>query len=223
MTHSQHPLMLATALAAGLAVLTAPAGGPARADENTPAAIDPGFVPDTGQINRGFDPPVPSAAPASRPIPTPEQARAALMSPDPLQTAAGQSPATTTGLAASGDTQQQGPIGATVQTMPAKFSERNDILDRVPIMAWPLLLSDQQRQQIYQAVMADQAQPVADADKLALSSALSTDQALNGMHPLPESVRGIVNAMGLKYVKAKDKVWLVDPATRTVVDQITAS
>lgn len=232
MIHSQHPFLVATALTAVLAAFTMTAGGQARADENTVAPIDRGFVPDTGQINLGFDPPVPSAFPTGRPIPTPEEARAALMSPDPLQMPAGQGLAATTGSGGNADgtqpadiggMQPQGPIGATVQTMPAKFSKRNDILDRVPIMAWPMLLSDQQRQQIYQAVMAEPSQPAADADKLALSSALSADQALNDMHPLPESVRGIINVTGLKYVKAKDKVWLIEPATRIVVNQITAS
>src|SRR5450631_206659 len=94
----------------------------------------------------------------------------------------------TTGSAASsssGSTASplpQGPIGSTGQTAPTKFSKRNEILDRVPIMAWPMSLSDQERQQIYQAVMADKSQPAANADKLAPASELSTDQALNDMH-----------------------------------------
>src|SRR5260370_699433 len=48
-----------------------------------------------------------------------------------------------------------GPIGATMQTMPAKFSHRNDLLDHMPVVAWPLPLDEQQRQQIYKAVMED--------------------------------------------------------------------
>ena len=89
-------------------------------------------------------------------------------------------------------------------------------------MAIPLPLSDQQRKQIYDAVMADKAQPVADADALKPASELSPDQALNGMHPLPESVRSIDGVARLYFVKAKDKVLLVEPATRTVVGQITS-
>ena len=84
----------------------------------------------------------------------------------------------------------QGPIGSFGQTIPAKFSKRNDILDHVPIMALPLRLTDEQRKQIYDAVMADKSQPVAGADALKPTSELSPDQALNGMRPLPESVRG---------------------------------
>lgn len=133
----------------------------------------------------------------------------------------------TTGSAASSSSgstaspSPQGPIGSTGQTAPTKFSKRNEILDRVPIMAWPMSLSDQERQQIYQAVMADKSQPAANADKLAPASELSTDQALNGMHALPASLGDIAAVTGLKYVKAKDKVLLVQASTRTVVEQIT--
>jgi hypothetical protein len=104
--------------------------------------------------------------------------------------------------------------------MPTKFSKRNDILDRVPIMALPLPLTDQERQRIYQAVMADKATAASDADDLVPASELSTNQALYETHPLPTSVRDIGAVKLLQYVKTKDKVLLVEPATRTVVDQI---
>lgn len=113
-----------------------------------------------------------------------------------------------------------GPIGAVGQTIPAKFSKRNDILDRTPIMAYPLKLSDDERRQIFQAVMADKPAAAAGADALIPASELSTEQALQGMHPLPEGVHGIAQIRGFKYVKGKDKVLLVEPSTRTVVDQI---
>ncbi len=98
----------------------------------------------------------------------------------------------TTGHRPGGDVKQNqsGPIGATGQTMPAKFSARNDVLDRAPIMAFTPKLSDQDRQQILQAVMADKSQVAADADTLQPASELSTSQALNDMHALPESVSG---------------------------------
>ena len=115
-----------------------------------------------------------------------------------------------------------GPIGATGQTMPSKFSQRNDILDRVPIMAMPMALTLPQRQRIYQSVMADTAQqPRADAQALAPATILSTEQALNETQALPESLNDIDLLKGLRYIKAKDKVLLVWPATRIVVDAIT--
>jgi hypothetical protein len=115
-----------------------------------------------------------------------------------------------------------GPIGATGQTMPSKFSERNDVLDRLPMMALPLRLTDEERQQIFKAIMADQTPPVANADALTPASELSADQALNGMRPFPASVSGIEALNKLAYVKGKTKVLLVIPSTRTVVDEIAS-
>ena len=68
--------------------------------------------------------------------------------------------------------------------------------------------------------MADKSQPAADADTLQPASELSTSQALNDMHALPESVSGISGVNQLKYLKAKTKVLLVEPSTRIVVDEI---
>jgi len=126
------------------------------------------------------------------------------------------------GSAASRELPPSGPIGSVGETIPAKFSRRNDILDRTPIMAWPLPLSHGQRKQIYDAVMAEKSQPVAGADAIKPASELSPNQALNDMHPLPESVRGIDGASRLYYIKANDKVLLIEPNVRTVVGQITA-
>jgi hypothetical protein len=126
------------------------------------------------------------------------------------------------GLSAAGEPPPSGPIGSTGETIPAKFSKRNEILDRTPTMALPLPLTDQQRMQIYDAVMADGSQPVAGADELKPASELSTDQTLNGMRPLPESLRGIDGLGKLQYVKGKNKVLLVEPSTRTVVEQINS-
>ncbi|HEY6753917.1 MAG TPA: hypothetical protein VI077_04280 [Pseudolabrys sp.] len=130
--------------------------------------------------------------------------------------------ATTTGKgsSAAGEPPPSGPIGSFGETIPAKFSERNDILDRTPTMALPLPLTDQQRSQILDAILADTSPVAAGADSLKPASELSTDQALNGMHPLPESLRGIDGLAKLQYVKGKNKVLLVEPSTRIVVDEI---
>lgn len=137
---------------------------------------------------------------------------------------AGANPAGATGDASTAvamDT-RPGPIGATGQTMPSKFSERNVILDRVPIMAMPFALTKEQRQRIYQTVMDDKSlEAVAGADTLVPASELSTEQALTGAQPLPNSLQDIEALKGLQIVKAKNKVLLVTPATRTVRDEIT--
>ena len=114
----------------------------------------------------------------------------------------------------------EGPIGATGQTMPSTLSKRNDILDRVPIMAQPMALNDEQRRQIYRAVMADKAPAATDADALAPASQLTTHQALNETHPLPAGLAGIPNIKDLTFLKTKNKVLLIEPATRIVVEEI---
>lgn len=260
MRHSQHHILLAAALATGVAFAMPPTSAAAFAGNDVAATTDPGFIRNSGQINRGFDEKVPSSA-SVRQIPTPAQARAAMMMPDSDQPGLGGKPPepmpnakttpperdaarresqnasggpeaveanqnTTSGSAATNEpaaspaAAPSGPIGATGQTMPAKFSERNDTLDRLPIMAWPLSLSNAERQSIYQAAMADKAPAASDADALAPSSALSANQALNETHPLPASVSGISGVQTLGYVKTKNKVFLVAPANRIVVDEI---
>ena len=137
---------------------------------------------------------------------------------------AGSASAETTGARPAGfppDT-RPGPIGATGQTMPSKVSQRNAILDRVPIMAMPLALTEPQRQRIYETVMADKSrQPAARAESLAPATFLSTEQALNEAQAMPSSLQDIDLLKALQYVKAKDKVLLVTPASRIVIDAIT--
>jgi hypothetical protein len=214
----------AAAVAAALAMY-----GPAALAAEPSPATDPGFVPQTGQINPGHAP-APWSATQNLPQdrqPPQDQARAALMTPDPVGVSAlgqggapGENGTQTTGTgSATAAAAPSGPIGATVQTMPAKFSQRNDLLDHLPMMAWPLRLDAQQRQQIYQAVMADKSQPAPNVESLKPASSLSFEQS-GDMHPLPQSLAGIDGLQGLSYVKAKDKVLLVRPANRVVVDEI---
>jgi len=190
---------------------------------NRVAAIDLGFVPDTGQINRGFDEKLPASS-QPRPIPNVAQVSTALAMPDSDQPAPGPQTAgadATTGSAPPAG-QTQAPIGATGQTMPAKFSQRNDTLDRVPIMALPIPLSEQDRQRIFRAVMADKTSVAADADHLVPTGELDAAQALHETHPLPASVRAIPGVRQLVYLKSKNKIFLVEPATRIVVVEISA-
>ena len=222
----------ATAFVAALAISIAAA----QAGSAPSSEIHPGFNPQTGQINPG-EAPHPWSATAELPQDKPppqEQARAALTMPDPVGLPSlGEAPApaqgsnqATTGIAAQPADQASaavappGPIGATLQTMPAKFSQRNDLLDHLPTMSWPLPLNEQQRQQIYQAVMADKTQPAPGADTLKPAVFLSYAQTRD-VRPLPPSLSGIDGLQGLQYIKAKDKVLLVRPPNGIVVDQIT--
>jgi hypothetical protein len=127
----------------------------------------------------------------------------------------------TAAAASSGMAPADWPVGSVAQTAPAKFSQRNDTLDRVPMRGWfTLPLNDEQREKIFSAVMADQGAPSPGADKLAISTQVTTQQALNEMKPLPQSI-GIDHVRSLDYLKAKDKVFLVEPATRVVVGVLT--
>jgi hypothetical protein len=230
-----HILTAATAvLALATTILVPTALVPGAWAEDPSSTLNPGFVPNTGQINPGHAAQPWSTAPALPQVqqPAQEDARAALMMPDNGAPSAGQGePANQAGQgdqAGQGGQQtapsqnggaQSGPIGSTVQTMPAKFSKRNDLLDHMPMMAWPLPLNEQQRQQIYQAVMNDKSQPVEGAAALKPASSLSYDQKRD-LQPLPQSVTNIDGLQDLKYVKGKDKVFLVRPSSGIVVDEI---
>lgn len=205
-------LFLVAALIA--CVLALPTSGAFAAD-STGVAVDPDFYPASGQINPGFDKKLPGVGETIA-IPTPAQARAAMAMPVSTQPSLGP-PAIGEAADAS-----SGPIGAIGVTMPAKFSQRNATLDRVPTMALPLPLTDAQRRSIYLAVMADKAPAAGDADTLAPASVLSAAQYVNDLHPLPASVSDIDAVSSLAYVKTKDKVLLVEPSTRVVFDEIGA-
>jgi len=217
-TYSYPAVLFAALLGAAAAVAWPATRAGAFAGDNV-GALDQGFVPDTGQINRGFDEKNPTSQ-QPRQIPTPAEARAALAMPDNNQPILGGGGARATTGATAPAVSVPGPIGATGQTMPAKFSQRNDVIDRLPTMALPLALSDADRARIYRAAMADQPPPVEDAARLVPASELTINQALNEIHPLPESVRGIPGVAKLGYIKTKDKVFLVEPDTRIVVDEI---
>ncbi len=210
----------APVLAAAVAATVALSVNAGVAREGPSSQTDPGFNPATGQINPGVPQEFPSSSPTVRAVPAPEEARKAFISFEPVPTAA---PSPNTASQNAGAAAPNKPIGATTQTVPATLSKRNDILDRVPTadLAWPIALSDEQRQRIYQAVMADQHTPASDAAKLAPADELSTHQALDEMNPLPSSVAGMPELKSLKYVKTDHKVLLVDPVMRTVVAQIT--
>ena len=225
-------LVLATALAAGLAIVPL-ATGPASAEESATVPTDPGFKPDTGQLNPGATEQAYSKSADVRKVPTPAESRAALRAPDDPTSSLGSEPpqpqdnaagtGETTGARSSADLKQNrpGPIGATGQTMPAKFSQRNDILDRTPDHGL--------------AAVTERSGPPADLSsgdgaqdsrlpktprRSRRRAELNVNQALNEMHPMPANVSGINGVQALDYVKTKNKVFLVAPATRTVVDEI---
>jgi hypothetical protein len=100
------------------------------------------------------------------------------------------------------------------QTVPAKFSERNDRIDKLPIMAMPLGLSDAQRRAILDSVK-QAAQPVQT------TSAKPAEGLPAGIvvHDLGVS-SSIPEVARLKYVRTPQGVLLIQPSNRIVVGEI---
>jgi hypothetical protein len=124
-------------------------------------------------------------------------------------------PPTDTSSAMSAPT---GPIGSSPETMPAKFNEDVAARDRVPIMARPLPLTDEQKRKIYDSVMSNtQAPPTPIAAEPATILPGSVE-----LWELPPGVEDQIPAVrGYKFVKGQDKVLLVSPPNRVVVGEIT--
>jgi hypothetical protein len=100
------------------------------------------------------------------------------------------------------------------QTVPAKFSERNDRLDALPMMAFPLKLSDDQKHRIRAAVGKT---PVADTRVMPADRLPSTVE----LRPLPEQLReDMPFVANLGFVRTKDDILLVKALDRTVVERI---
>jgi hypothetical protein len=200
------------------------------------------FAPHDGLINPGRGP-APWSATKALPQdrqPDQEEARAALIMPDPVgvvsagqQAAApnanpqqtigvtpNQDPQQTTGVAPPSSNPPPGPIASTLQTIPAKYSHRNDLLDHLPVMAWPLLLNEQQRQEIVTAVMTQTTKIAVGVDELKPAASVTYEQSRQ-LSALPDNVAKIEALRGLKYLKGKNKVLLVQPSTGIVVDQIS--
>jgi hypothetical protein len=208
--------MLPRSLLLGTVALGALLVAPLASAQTSPPSADKGFVPETGQINRGAAhlPPAPTP-----PTPTAnhEDVRAALLMPNPGTISLGEQPDAsgkaqpeTTGKGITSD-EQAGPIGSQLQTKPAKFSHRNDAIDHTPTMGMPYRLDAQQQQTIVHAVMSTDA-PVADAEKFKPADALPYSAATK-VRPLPPSLRDLQSVAKLDFRKGKDKVYLVSNAT----------
>jgi hypothetical protein len=118
----------------------------------------------------------------------------------------------------TGDAEPAGPIGATRETMPSKFNPDVAARDRIPIMERPPALTDEQKRQIYDGVMNNARIPTTQTTakpgtvlpgSVELSDLDATDQ--------------IPVMRGYKYVKAQDKVLIVNAPDRMVVGEVFAS
>jgi hypothetical protein len=101
------------------------------------------------------------------------------------------------------------------QTVPAKFSKRNDAIDKMPIMAMAAMaFSDEQKRKIVDSVRA------ANVPVQATSAKPAEELPINvTVHDLPASASDPAMAK-LKYVRAADRVLLVEPSNRIVIGEI---
>jgi hypothetical protein len=102
------------------------------------------------------------------------------------------------------------------QTVPAKYSARNDALDKLPTMATPLWLNDEQRKRIAATLR------IGDAPAAAVDTPFAKELPLNvEMREIPDTLkREVPDVQTLKYARAGDRILLVDPSNRIVVGEI---
>ena len=100
------------------------------------------------------------------------------------------------------------------QTVPAKFSKRNDAIDKLPIFGMSLGLSDAQKRAIVESVRAANV-PVANT-RAKVAEELPWDVTVND---LPASANDPALAK-LKYVRTQDRVLLIEPSNRIVIGEI---
>jgi hypothetical protein len=102
------------------------------------------------------------------------------------------------------------------QTVPAKYSERNDALDRLPTMAFPLPLTDEQRARIRATVGKTPAASASARPAELLPSGIDVRQ-------LPRELTAEIPATrNLGYVRTADRILLVSPPSRIVMGEIAA-
>jgi hypothetical protein len=101
------------------------------------------------------------------------------------------------------------------QTVPAKFSKRNDAIDRVPIMAMPVLgLSDEQKKAIVASVKAANSPVQTTSAKPAEELPWTVT-----VHDLGISANDPALAR-MKIVRAQDRILLIDAPNRIVIGEI---
>lgn len=103
------------------------------------------------------------------------------------------------------------------QTIPSKFSERNDALDKKPIIAMRLESLDEAQRKTIAAAIGK-----ANAKVVSIKSGVSQELPVGvEMSELPQSASAMPALAGMKYVQLQDRILLVDPANRIVVGEIT--
>jgi hypothetical protein len=111
------------------------------------------------------------------------------------------------------------------QDEPAKTSAKNDKLDKTPIMAYPLALTDEQKRAIYQR-MTQGAEPglSGGAEPISNITAKPSEQvpATLALQELPpEMAASMPSVADYKFLRLQDKILVVNPRESIVVGEIT--
>ena len=102
------------------------------------------------------------------------------------------------------------------QTVPAKFSERNAAIDKLPTMAQPLGLTEAQRKTILESVRTANA-PLEQRDAKLTEALPATIEAREFSQAINSEIPALSH---LKYVRLKDKILLITPANHIIVGEI---
>jgi hypothetical protein len=106
--------------------------------------------------------------------------------------------------------------GVTAQTIPSKFSEKIAEQDEIALMARPVTLSNEQKAAIWKAVGEKTATATDTKGKIYAEAGVFLPPNVDAQ-AFPEGMSADIAALrGLKYVKAGDKVLLVQPANGIV-------
>lgn len=200
--------MNARNLACAMALAALGAVGPISAQEPTAESLQKQDFPaqpaakGETQVPDGTVPPPPHAQPKA---PLADLAKPAAVGPAQANTA--------------GNIEQETPLGATAQTMPSTISEQNAALDKLPIGALQLPLTEEKRQLIARNMAA-----APDTSGSSGFGDLDVTEFLPSSIPLQsfpsDLVQQIPETSRYKYVKRDGVVFIVDPPNLTVVGEI---
>jgi hypothetical protein len=104
------------------------------------------------------------------------------------------------------------------QTAPAKFSAKNNEIDKMPIMAYPPPLTVEQRQAIYQQVSQGEAPVVSLRTELQPAQLLPSSIELQSLPA--DMVEKYPSIADYKYIRLEDRILLVNPREGIVVGEI---
>ena len=150
-------------------------------------------------------PPPPEAQPQA---PLADQAKPAAVGPAQANTAA------------SAPSTNNGPPGATPETMPSTISAENAKRDKLPTTALQFPLSDEQKTLITKSTAdAPTAQGKGDLSNVHVADFLPTDTPTRDF--TLEIMREIPSAKAYKFVKLDKRLLIVDAANLTVVGELT--